>query len=166
MIQRRSDRRCLLKGAGAAGLVGALGVLQAPTLARAAGAAPSGDQSWSLEGTWISTVALGPGTVFQSLSTYAAGGGVVTTAQAQPRGAAGRPGSVSAHHGTWMRTGALTFQRHVVAFTFDPTGVPTGTHTVDQALVMAEDGQSYDAHGTVTISDLTGKLLQSTSAGT
>jgi len=153
------NRRRILTGLGAAGVVGALAALQEPTRA-------AGEGAWGLEGTWISGVALGSTPGFQSLSTYAAGGGAVTTSQRGPRGAPGRPGSISAHHGTWARTGELTFQRHVVAFTFDATGAPTGTHTVDQTLVMAADGQSYSAQGTVTFADVTGKTLPSSSAGT
>jgi hypothetical protein len=155
------DRRRVLKGAGALGAIGALAALQGGMPARA-----TGNDTWGLEGTWISTVALGAVAPFQSLSTYAAGGGVVTTAQTSLRGAPGMPGSVSSHHGTWARTGELTFQRHVVAFLFSLMGVPTGTHTVDQTILIAGDGQSYSAHGTVTIADVTGKVLRSMSAGT
>lgn len=161
MTDHHVDRRTMLKRAGAVGAVAALAAIHDPLPVRAAET-----NAWGLEGTWLSTVALGSRTPFQSLSTYAAGGGVVTTAQTQLRGAPGRPGSISSHHGTWVRTGELTYQRHVVAFTFDPTGTPTGTHTVDQTILMAADGQSYSAHGSVTIADVTGKVLQSSSAGT
>ncbi len=155
------DRGTMLKGVGVVGAATALAALHGPLPAQAAET-----DVWGLEGTWISTVALGPRTPFQSLSTYAGGGGVVTTAQTQLRGAPGRPGSISSHQGTWARTGELTFQRHVVAFTFDPTGTPTGTHTVDQTILLASDGQSYSARGTMTIADVTGNVLQSSSAGT
>jgi hypothetical protein len=163
--QRVNRRRMLKKGAGVVGALGALAALHGAMPARAADTPTTGGDMWGLEGTWISTVALGSLAPFQSLSTYAAGGGVVTTAQTSLRGAPGMPGSVSSHHGTWARTGELTFQRHLVAFLFGPTGVPTGTHTVDQAILMAGDGQSYSAHGTVTVGDVTGKVLHTTSAG-
>jgi len=160
MAKHRIDRGTMLKGVGAAGAASALAALHGPLPAHAAET-----DGWGLEGTWISTVALGSPAPFQSLSTYAGGGGVVTTAQTQLRGAPGRPGSISSHHGTWARTGELTFRRRVVAFTFDPTGAPTGTHTVDQTILLASDGQSYSARGTVTVADVTGKVLQSSSAG-
>jgi len=167
MAHTRINRRGMLTGAaGAVGVVGALAVLQNPTSASAAGSAGTGDDVWGLEGTWLSTVALASRAPFQSLSTYAGGGGLVTTAQTQVRGAPSRPGPISSHHGTWSRTGELTFQRHATAFTFDPTGAPTGTHTTDQRIMMAADGQSYSAQGTVTVADLTGKVLLSSGAGT
>ncbi len=160
MTDHYVDRRKILKGVGAVGAAAALAALHGPLSAHAAET-----DGWGLEGTWISTVALGSRAPFHSLSTYASGGGVVTTAQTSLRGAPGRPGSIGSHHGTWARTGALTFQRHVVAFTFDRTGAPTGTHTVDQTILMAADGQSYSAQGTVTIADVRGTVLQSSSAG-
>ena len=163
--QRVNRRRMLRRGMGAVGVVGALATLQGGMLARAADTPTTEGDLWGLEGTWISSVALGSAAPFQSLSTYAAGGGVITTAQTSQRGAPGMPGSVGSHHGTWARTGELTFQRHVVAFLFGPTGAPTGTHTVDQAILMAGDGQSYSARGTVTFADVTGKVLRTTSAG-
>ena len=163
--QRMNRRRMLKKGAGAVGAIGALAALQGGIPVRAAEPNTTGVDTWELEGTWISTVALGSRAPFQSLSTYAAGGGIVTTAQTSMRGAPGMPGSIGSHHGTWARTGELTFQRHVVAFLFSPTGAPTGTHTVDQAILMASDGQSYSAHGTVTFADVTGRVLRTTSAG-
>ena len=161
MANHRIDRGTILKGVGAAGAATALAALHGPLPAHAAET-----NDWGLEGTWISTVALGSPAPFQSLSTYASGGGLVTTAQTQLRGAPGRPGSISSHHGTWARIGELTFQRRGVAFTFGPTGAPTGTHTVEQTILLASDGQSYSARGTVTIADVTGKALQSSSAGT
>ena len=164
--QRVNRRRVLRRGMGAVGAVGALATLQGGMLARAAGTPTTEGDLWGLEGTWMQPVALGSAAPFQSLSTYAAGGGVITTAQT--RASAAPPGcrdGWGSHHGTWARTGELTFQRHVVAFLFGPTGAPTGTHTVNQAILMAGDGQSYSARGTVTFADVTGKVLRTTSAG-
>ena len=167
MERQRIDRRRMLRGIGAAGAVGAVAALQGSLPARAAAVEAGGGDTWGLEGTWISTVLLGsPAPPFQSLSTYAAGGGVVTTAQTSLRGAPGMPGSIGSHQGTWIRAGGLTYHRRVVAFTFNQAGVPTGTHTVDQTIQMAGDGQSYSAQGTVTFADVTGKVTRTTSAGT
>ncbi len=164
MVKHRIDRGAMLKGVGVAGAATALMALHGPLPAHAAETAET--DGWGLEGTWIATAALGPSAPFHTLSTYAGGGSLIGTAQTGPRGAPGRPGSIGSHHGTWARTGELTFQRNTVAFTFDPTGAPTGTHRVEQTILMAADGQSYSADGTVTIADVTGKVLHSSSTGT
>ncbi len=130
-------------------LLGALGCsVQIPALAQET-VSTSGQ---SLQGTWLSRVAL-PGGDFQTheIGTYYPDGSY-TGANVDP--------SHSAHVGVWLRSGDRKFVGTITFFTHDEKGVFNGIVKARLIMTLAEDGQSYDAVVERVVMDTAGRELQ------
>src|SRR6266567_448102 len=106
----------------------------------------------SLQGTWISRVAL-PGGDFQTfeIGTYYPDGSY-TGANVDP--------SHSTHIGVWLRIGDRKFAFTVTYFTHDEKGVFNGIVKARIIATLAEDGQSYDSAVERVVMDTAGRELQ------
>jgi hypothetical protein len=112
----------------------------------------------TVEGSWRITVTRlnpppgGPAT-FESLMTFAGGGGLVETSSTGTtrRGPA---------HGVWERVAGRTYATTMVLFRFDPaTGAYLGTQRVDRTMQLSEDGQSFEAVSLGTQFDPLGSVV-------
>lgn len=110
--------------------------------------------SWLLDVTLTSTH---PPFSFQSLETYDAGGGLVTTDQISfdPQGLAS-PG-----HGTWVSRGGGKFATTWLSFVFDAKGNPTGWAKVQETITVSADGNTFSGSGVFTRYDAHGKPVNS-----
>ena len=72
--------------------------------------------------------------------------------------------------GVWKQLGNRTFRLHHMGWTFDASGNPTGTFTIDETDVVAPNGMSYTGSfvfktyktdGTYTGTEITGKIVAS-----
>src|SRR4051812_17823548 len=117
------------------------GTIQTVDLSKATQEQLNGEASGnSVEGSWLITVTRinpppGMPTTFQSLMTFAAGGGLTETSSTGTtrRGPA---------HGVWERTSGRTYATSMTLFRFDPsTGAFLGTQRVDRTMELSQDGQ-------------------------
>jgi FtsP/CotA-like multicopper oxidase with cupredoxin domain len=151
MAEQRFDRRRVLKGAAAFGALGALAAVQEPPMAHA-------DAKTGIEGTWLATVTTGGSGApppFQSLVTFAPGGGLVEADQSTP------PSQRSAGQGMWVRTDDDQIRARFLAFLFDTSGHPQGTLIVPFTIRLSEEPETFAGTGTFQVVDLTGKVVDS-----
>ncbi len=153
----KTNRRQLLKGAGALSALGALTALASPTAAFAKNAAegqgPEG--SWLVTVTDISASGLPPSIL--ALETYSAGGGYVETDQLSFM-----PSSLATPaHGSWKRTGERTFLLTYLTLNYDTKGTPQGTSKVRQVATLNETGDAYSGSGNFDIYDVHGNVISS-----
>ena len=130
-------------------LLGALACLaQMPALAQET-LSTSGQ---SLQGTWISRIAL-PGGDFQTfeIGTYYPDGSYT---------GANVDLSHSTHIGVWLRIGDRKFAGTITFFTHDEKGVFNGIVKARAIATLAEDGQSYDSMVERVVMDTAGRELQ------
>ena len=153
----KTNRRQLLKGAGALSALGALAALESPTAAFAqntnAGQGP--------EGSWLYTVTVtsssGPPTTVLGLETYAAGGGYVETDQFSfMHSSLATPG-----HGSWKSTGDRTFLLTYLTLGYDTQGTPQGTSKIRQVATLNQAGDSYSGSGNFDVYDVNGNVILS-----
>jgi hypothetical protein len=106
----------------------------------------------SLEGTWISQVAL-PGGDFApfGFGTFSSDGSYIGTTTDSRQ---------STHHGVWLRVGDRKFVLSTMFFTRNESGAHAGISRTRIAITMAEDMKSYDATVERIIMDTAGKELQ------
>jgi hypothetical protein len=106
----------------------------------------------SLQGTWISRIAL-PGGDFQTfeVGTYSADGSYIG-ANVDP--------SHSPHVGVWLRIGDRKFAGTIQFFTRDEKGVFNGIVKARAVVTLAEDGQSYEAEVERVVMDTAGREVQ------
>jgi len=153
MTDLRTNRRRLLKRAGALGALAAL-------LPSASAFAKPTDAVKGPEGSWLSTVtALGSGAPppFRVLETFADGGGYVEIDQADfVPPVFGSPG-----HGAWESTGERKFAATFLVLKFDAKGADQGITKVRGGGTIAEDGNAYSGAGKFEIFDVNGKLIYS-----
>ena len=158
MTDLRSNRRQVLKRAGA---LGALAALVSPTVACAqqASARQANGNAEGLEGAWRGTVTpegSGAPPPLPILIMFAADGGLVVS---------GRPPG-SPGFGAWARTGENTFALTFLALRFDPQGIFAGSMKVRAQANLSEDGNTYTGPGITENFDATGKLLATFKATT
>jgi hypothetical protein len=128
-------------------------------------AAPNGQQ---LNGTWTTTVQLtdappGAPTSFNALDTFLPGGSLLVSSSAP------NPALRTLAHGTWVRTGDRRFASSFVWFRFDATGQYIGTQRVSRTMVLAKNGDSFQASDVVQVVSPTGAVvatIHGTEAGT
>ena len=150
MSETRVSRRRVIKGAGIAGAAG-LAVL-APRATSAS--ADSGDDA--LVGAWKGTVTNKGGSTFASLTSFASGGTLTTSASlALQSGHVSTPG-----YGAWKRTDSNEYAATFWFFTFDKDTNPSGTGRVTGELTV--DGDRARGPFTVTIFDLNNNVVFTT----
>jgi hypothetical protein len=148
MSETRISRRRALQGAAIAGAAGLAAL--APRVVQASSGEEPGT---TIVGSWRGTVSTTGAPSFGALTSFAAGGTLVSSASVdlQPNNLA-TPG-----YGAWRRTDdgryAVTFQ----FFTFDPHSNPAGSGEVKARLTV--DGDHLHGHFTVTIFDPAGHVV-------
>ena len=106
----------------------------------------------SLEGTWVSHVALPGGEpVLFSVGTFYPGGGY-TAANTNP--------THTTHHGAWLRVGDRKFALTTTFFTRDEKGAFNGIVKTRIYITLSEDQNSYEASVERVVMDTDGKELQ------
>ena len=106
----------------------------------------------SLEGTWVSHVALPGGEpVLASVGTFYPGGGY-TGANTNP--------THTTHHGVWLRVGDRKFALTSTFFTRDEKGVFNGIVKTRIYITLSEDQNSYEASVERVVMDTDGKEVQ------
>ena len=135
------------------------GTIQTVDISKAAQKQLNGEASGSsVEGSWLITVTRvnpppGMPTTFQSLMTFAAGGGLTETSSTGTtrRGPA---------HGVWERISGRTYATSMTLFRFDPsTGAFLGTQRVDRTMELSQDGQSFEGVSLATLFDPAGNVV-------
>jgi hypothetical protein len=152
--QHLFDRRRVLQSTGA---LGALAVLAGPGLAHADAAADSSplaqvaqlpaaeDPTLSVLGTWLETIT-SPDNVFpafQTLTTYAAGSGLISTASIDLNPATLGSGAF----GAWVRTGGRSYRWFAHAFAYTPQGAPNGLFNIRESVALNQAGDAYSGTG-------------------
>ena len=136
-------RREVLKTVGAVGAASVLAAVSAPQIA-GADEREDGRES-KLAGTWFETDE-GEGFKFGVLMTFAAGGGLVATADIDSIKNKNLLGSPT--HGTWVNTGGRSYRWFGKAFSFnDVTGALDGTYEIKETLTLNEDGDRFVGSG-------------------
>ena len=151
MDQNDMARRLVLKNAGTLGAIGALAALAAPGMAHA-----EQERSESVVGTWLETVSSTNNSFpsFQALSSYAVGGGWISSASINLSPAT----LASDAYGAWARTGERSFRWAAHAFAYTPEGNPNGLYTIRESLSLDRTGQTYTGTGSYEIVN-NGQLL-------
>jgi hypothetical protein len=155
MIAQRLARRRMLRGAGALGMLGAVTALAGQERVHAdADASSLGPVSQlpeaqgpavSVLGTWLETIT-SPDNVFpafQTLTTYAAGGGLISTASIDLNPATLGSGAF----GAWVGTGDRTFRWFAHAFAYTPQGAPNGLFNIRESVALDQAGDTYSGTG-------------------
>jgi len=135
----RSNRRHILKRAGA---LGALAALLSPSAALAqttSGNAPG------LQGGWKTTITLEGTAPFQGLVSFDAGGGLVDTQQIDLSQQA-TPGI-----GSWVSTGGGAFALNFFKIASDNKGNLNFTVGFDITIQLSGDQNSFQGSGTFTV---------------
>ncbi len=159
---------------GTAGAAGVLvtsrhiqdGTIQTVDISKAAQAQLKRDETTgnSIEGSWSITVTRvdpppGLPATFESLMTFAAGGGLVESSSTGTRGR-------GPAHGVWeqirgrerIRDGL--YATTMLLFRFDPvTGALLGSQKVNRTMQLSEDGQTFRAVSIATQYDATGNVV-------
>jgi hypothetical protein len=149
MGSQRIGRRDVLKKVGVAGAVSVLAAVAAPQVAQAD--EDEGESSKSLVGSWRVTDDAGGGFVFDALSTFDSGGGVVLTASIDSTLSADNLLS-SPTHGAWVRTGGRSYRWFGNAFSFNNSGGAwDGTYEIKETLQLNEKGDRFVGAGTFRI---------------
>ena len=155
MKELQSNRRQLLKGAGA---LGAFAALLNPGSAFAQTARTHGEKGPA--GSWLAhltVVVKERRTLLQALYTYTADGGLIETDQLT----ANRQLSDGPGHGTWARKGEHEFSSTFISFQFDSRGIPAGTLKFRETARLDESGDTYSGSGKLDFFDLNGNLFAS-----
>lgn len=122
------------------------------------GEAAAGSGGANPEGSWLATVALPDGTIFESPVSFCAGGAMVAS---DPSVA---PHMNTAYHGTWLKTGRREFVFTMVGFIYDDVEdqYPNGRTkiVIKETDTIEPDGDTYNGLGTVEIYSLDGTLLR------
>ena len=113
-----------------------------------------GGSAPNLEGSWNVVVGPGSPTEFRTLTTYAAGGGLMATAPVVPP-----PFHASTAHGTWERTGGHQFTYTFLALLYNPTGHFAGTLKVRETITLDNGGDQYDGTSSVEVFDPFGNVV-------
>jgi hypothetical protein len=104
----------------------------------------------ALTGSWMETVTLdgaAAGNTFQTLFTYDSAGGLTGAGSVDLT-----PDSLTGpSHGAWIRTGERAYQWTAHAFSFDKQGQPAGLYTIQERIVLDEDGARYTAAGSYEV---------------
>jgi hypothetical protein len=102
----------------------------------------------SLDGTWITTVALvnpppGIDATFQALDTFVAGGGILVSSSQS------HPAARSLAHGNCSHSTGLRYACTFVWFRFDQAGAPIGMARVRRTMTVSADRSSFQATDTI-----------------
>ena len=104
-----------------------------------------------LIGSWELTVDRGPVLPpVKALTTYTRGHSSVGTANLLTRGPS---------HGTWERVRGRLYADTHTFFRFDSTGTYLGTQSINQAIRLAPDGESYTSVAISYLYDTNGNLV-------
>lgn len=145
-------RRRLFQRAGIAGAAGVAALAPTGVLAKA-----DDVRDDVIVGAWRATLTATGLPSFGSLTSFASGGTLVTSASIDltPQFLS-TPG-----YGAWKRAGEGRYRGRFEFFTFGSTGAPSGSGEVKLTITVEDDRQ----HGrmTITIFDLTGHTLLTTS---
>lgn len=157
MPMPRFDRRRVLQGVSALGGTGALAALAGSDFAYASADADGAsfgqvsqlpapeDAAQSVLGTWLETITSPDNTfpTFQTLTTYAAGGGLISTASINLNPATLASGAF----GVWVRTGDRAFRWFARAFAYTPQGNPNGLFSIRESVTMNQAGDTLSGSG-------------------
>jgi len=131
-----------------------------------AGAGNAGSSEARLEGSWLATVALPDGTIFESPVSFCAGGAVIAS---DPSVFPLYPMTTS-YHGTWTKTGRREFAFTVVGFQYDDVddAFPNGMYKIiiKETDTIEPDGDTYNGSGTVEFYSLDGTMVGTISTPT
>lgn len=96
-------------------------------------------------GTWLETITPTDPSIppFQTLTTYAAGGGLISTASINLNPATLASGAF----GAWVRRDARSFHWSGHAFAFTPQGNPNGIFNILETVTLSETGDSLTSSG-------------------
>jgi hypothetical protein len=104
----------------------------------------------ALTGSWMETVTLdaaAAGNTFQTLFTYDSSGGLTGTGSVDLT-----PDSLTGpSHGAWIQTGKRAYQWTAHAFSFDRHGQSAGLYTIQERIVLDENGTRYTATGSYEV---------------
>jgi hypothetical protein len=146
MTATRSNRRQLLKKAGA---FGALAALVSPS---AALAQTTTGNPQSPEGAWSTTITLSTTGPFRGLMTFAPGGGVVDTEQIDLENGS-TPGI-----GSWTSAGQNAFALNLFRLLVDTKGNLRYTVEISLAFQLSTDSNAFTGSGTFQGVDPTGAI--------
>jgi hypothetical protein len=156
MAETLITRRRILQGAGVAGMSSVAGLAGVAALGPATALAKSDDTEDSIIGAWRGQISATGLPTFGSLTSFAQGGTLVSSASVDlsPQFLS-TPG-----YGAWKRTGDNRYAVHFEFFTFDSSSAPSGSGEIVATVTVDDDRQ----HGSFTlrIFDLSGTVVFTT----
>jgi hypothetical protein len=107
-------------------------------------------------GSWLATVTLPDGTIFESPVSFCAGGAMIAS---DPSVFPVYP-MTTPFHGTWTKTGRREFVFTMISFQYDETITPPGLckNVVKATWTIAPDGDTYNSKATIEWYDPAGKM--------